>query len=178
MSKPKILGLSGSLRSGSFNTTVLNTLAEALGDKADMSVATLNDIPLYDQDAEDPPPASVAALRDAMRAADAIIIASPEYNHSTSGVLKNGLDWASRPYGQSSFAGKPVLIITSSPSMTGGVRAHSHLYDVVLSNDAKVVGGPQIVITSVADKIENGRLTDKATLDFTLGAVDRLLAIV
>ena len=174
MAKPRILGISGSLRRESFNTAVLNTVKEALADKIDMTLHPLGDIPLFNQDDEGDPAKSVTALRDAIRNADALIVSSPEYNHSTSGVLKNALDWASRPFGQSSYAGKPVLIITASPAATGGARAHSHLYDVFLASDAKVIGGPQIAVAGAGGKVSDGRLTDQATVEFISKAVDRL----
>ncbi len=102
MTKPNILGISGSLRRESFNTALLNSLVHDLADDINLTVQTLNDIPPFNQDDEGDPPAGVVALRDAIRAADGLLVSSPEYNHGVPGVLKNALDWASRPYGQSS----------------------------------------------------------------------------
>ncbi|MBB36669.1 MAG: NADPH-dependent FMN reductase [Hirschia sp.] len=176
MSKPEILAISGSLRAASFNTSVLKTLAAQSGDKANITVRTLNDIPMFSQDLESEPPASVADLRAAMKAADGIIISTPEYNHGPSGALINALDWTSRPYGQSSYMGKQVLIMSASPASTGGARAHAQLYQNFVANACHVIGGPQVCVAGAHEKIENGQLTDTATLDFLQQALDRLLA--
>lgn len=165
---PIILGISGSLRQAAFSTTILRTLGKAIGDKATFRLATLNDIPPYDQDADtDTPPASVAALRHMIGAADGIIIASPEYNHGMSGVLKNALDWASRPYGHATLTGKPVFVLTSSPGAVGGARAHAQLNETLASIGARVLLRPQ-----------DGRLTDAPTLEFLMSGIDHLLADV
>lgn len=172
-----LLGISGSLRRASFSTAILNSLSESLGDKAELRVFTLNDVPLYDQDADtDTPPAAVAALRAAIGAADGIVIAAPEYNHGMSGVLKNALDWASRPYGKATLTGKPVFLFSSSPGAVGGARAHAQLNETLASIGARVLLRPQAVIPAVHEKVADGRLSDKATLDFLLRGVDDLLA--
>jgi chromate reductase len=174
---PVLLGISGSLRRESFSTAILATLAGALGDKAELRVFTLNEVPLYDQDSDtDTPPQGVAALRAAIGAADGIVISSPEYNYGISGVLKNALDWASRPYGRATLTGKPVFVVTSSPAATGGVRAQADINKTVAAIGARVLLRPQAVIGSVHDKLTDGRLTDKAALDFLLAGVDDLLA--
>ena len=111
----------------------------------------------------------------AIAQADGLVIASPEYNHGMPGVLKNLLDWASRPTGQSTLTGKPVLIFTASPGAVGGARAHAQLNETLASIGARTVLRPQAVIPFVRDKIVDGRLTDPLTLDFLFGAVDDLL---
>lgn len=174
---PVLLGISGSLRRESFNTAILGSLAEALGDKAELRVFTLNDVPLYDQDLDtDTPPAAVTALREAIGEADGIVIASPEYNHGVSGVLKNALDWASRPYGRATLTGQPVFVLTSSPGAVGGARAHANLNETLAAIGARVVLRPQAVVGAVHEKMTDGRLTDRATLDFLLAGVDDLIA--
>lgn len=173
---PLLLGLSGSLRRDSFNTQILKTLDEALGEKAELRVFPLNDIPLYDQDLDtDTPPAPVAALRAAIGEADGVVIASPEYNHGMSGVIKNALDWASRPYAQAKLTGKPVFVLTSSPGAVGGARAHAQLNETLAGIGARTVLRPQAVIPAVHEKITDGRLTDQATLGFLLRGIDDLL---
>ena len=128
----RLLGISGSLRSQSTNTAVLKSLCARLGDQAEMSLFALNDIPLYNADIEtEALPASVAALKEAIAQADGLIICSPEYNYGTSGVLKNALDWASRPGFNSPLKNKPVLIMTSSPGVLGGVRAQAQLRETL-----------------------------------------------
>jgi chromate reductase len=176
MSRPRLLGISGSLRRESANTAMLTTLGDAIADRAELTLFPLNDVPLYDQDADtDTPPAAVQALRDAIAEADGVIIASPEYNYGIPGVLKNALDWASRPYGRSALIDKPVLTVTASPAFTGGVRAQHQLNETLRAISAHVVLRPQTVIGAVHEKIEAGRLTHAPTLDFLVQAADDLL---
>lgn len=173
----KLLGISGSLRRQSFSTAILTSLRDELGDKAALDVFTLNDVPLYDQDADtDTPPEGVARLRGAIGAADGIVIAAPEYNHGVSGVLKNALDWASRPYGKATLTGKPVFLFTSSPGAVGGARAHAQLNETLASIGARVLLRPQAVVPAVHQKVQDGRLTDRDVIDFLLGGIDDLLA--
>lgn len=174
----KILAISGSLRRESFNTAILKTLGESLSG-VDYQVFPLNDVPLYDQDLDTAtPPAGVAALRAAITAADGLVIASPEYNYSISGVLKNALDWASRPYGKSSLIGKPVLTLTSSPAFTGGARAQASLNETLHAVGARPLARAQIVIALAHEKIKDGRLADATTLGFLKdGAADLVAEI-
>lgn len=177
--KPRLLGIAGSLRTGSFNTIILETLSIRIEEKADLHIHSLSEIPLYSQDLDvDTPPPGVAALRKAIAEADGLIIASPEYSHGMSGVLKNTIDWATRPYGRASIMGKPILTMTSSPAATGGVRAQAQLNETLIAVCAKLVAQPQIVIGKVDEKIRDGRLTDEPTLAFLDAGVDRLLAAI
>ncbi len=177
MSPPVLLAISGSLRRGSYNGAILATLGDAVAAKATLQVFPLNDVPLYDQDADtDTPPAAVADLRAAIGAADGIVIASPEYNHGMSGVLKNALDWASRPHGRATLTGKPVFTLTASPGAVGGARAHAQLNETLASIGARVVLRPQAVVGAVHEKIADGRLTDTRTLDFLVAGIDDLIA--
>jgi chromate reductase len=174
--KPRLLGISGSLRKGSFNTLVLRSLAEAVADRAELTVFTLNDVPLYDQDLDNAtPPAGVVALRAAIAEADGVVIASPEFNYGIPGVMKNALDWASRPYGKATLTGKPVLTMTVSPAFTGGARAQAGLNETLTGIAARVVLRPQTVVASVHEKIKDGKLTDEATLGFLVAGVNDLL---
>jgi len=177
MSLPRVLAISGSLRSGSFSTTILTSLASALKDQADVQVMTLGDVPLYNQDIDtDTPPAGVAALRAAIKAADLVVIASPEFNYAIPGVLKNALDWASRPYGQSAFGGKKTLFLTSSVAFTGGVRVQAQLREILIAIGANVVAGPELVLGSIHEKIADGAVADDV-LAFPLGAVKGALGL-
>ncbi|MDB5945216.1 MAG: NADPH-dependent reductase [Ramlibacter sp.] len=177
--RPRLLGISGSLRKGSFNTAILESLGAAVEAHASLQILPLNDLPLYDQDADTAtPPEPVARLRAAIAAADGLVIASPEYNHSISGVLKNALDWASRPFGQSTLSGKPVLTLTSSTAFTGGVRAQAQLNEVLTSIAARLVHRPQSVVGSAHQKIVDGRLVDEATLDYLQDGIDDLLRLI
>jgi len=172
---PKILAICGSLRKHSNSLAILETLAEQLKDKAVFEILRLDDVPLYNQDLDTPEPLpGVAALRAAIGAADGILIMTPEYNYGLPGVLKNALDWASRPYAKSTLAGKPVLSVSSSPAFTGGVRALAQLNETLLAIGARIVPGPQVVIGSAHEKIHEGRLVDAAVLNFLSQSLEGL----
>jgi chromate reductase len=176
MPKPRLLAISGSLRKASSNTAILRALAEVVADKATIEIFPLDDLPLYNQDIDsDPWPPAVTALRDAIAASDGIIISSPEYNYGMSGVLKNALDWASRPYGKAKLTGKPVLTVTASMASTGGVRAQLQLNETLTAIAALVVLRPQAIIGSVLQKMTDGRFTDETSLKFLNAAVDDLI---
>ncbi len=136
MSLPRVLGICGSLRMGSYNRRLLEAATEALPD-VEWTIARLRGVPPYDSDIEARglPPA-VQQLKDQIDAADAVVIATPEYNHSIPGVLKNAIDWASRPAMRSRFQGKPVLMIGASPGRGGALRALDHLRQVLESMEA------------------------------------------
>lgn len=177
MSDLRLLGVSGSLRRESNNTALLRTLQESMQADVEMSIKTLRDIPLYDQDLENEgTPQAVREFRAEIEANDGLIICSPEYNCGMPGVLKNALDWASRPASASPMKGKPVLIVTSSPAFTGGVRAQAQLREVLTGMLARVIVWPQVVIAGVHGKVQNGRLVDDATLQFLRDAVGGLAA--
>ena len=136
MSIPRVLGICGSLRVGSYNRRLLEAATEALPD-VEWTIARLRGIPPYDSDIEarGVPPA-VQQLKDQIAAADAIVSATPEYNHSIPGVLNNAIDWASRPGMSSPFVGKSVLMMGASPGRGGARRALTHLREVLESMDA------------------------------------------
>ena len=176
MTQLRLLGLSGSLRRASNSTAVLRGLQDALAPKARLDIFSLHGLPLYNEDEDgEHAPESVRALRSAIETTDGVIMVSPEYNHGMSGVLKNSLDWASRPYGSSVLRGKPVLTITASPAFTGGVRAQQQMNETLASIPARPVLRPQVVIGGVHEKVSDGRLVDEATLRFALAGVDDLL---
>ena len=171
-----LLGLSGSLRRASNSTAVLRGLQGALAPRTSLNIFPLHRMPLYNEDDDgEQAPESVRALRSALEISDGVIMISPEYNHGMSGVLKNALDWASRPFGQSALKGKPVLTMTASPAFTGGVRAQQQMNETLVSIPARLVHRPQIVIGGVHDKVRDGRLIDEATLSFALAGVEDLL---
>jgi chromate reductase len=172
----RLLGLSGSLRRASNSTAVLRGLNDALPPKVALNIFPLHGMPLYNEDDDgEHLPESVCALRSAIETSDGVIMISPEYNHGMSGVLKNALDWASRPHGQSALKGKPVLTITASPAFTGGVRAQQQIYETLASIPVRLVLRPQIVIGSVHEKVRDGRLVDAAALRYALAGVEDLL---
>jgi chromate reductase, NAD(P)H dehydrogenase (quinone) len=174
--KPRLLGLSGSLRKASYNKAILVALADLVADKASLDLFPLNDVPVYDEDADTgTSPASVIALRTAIGGADGVVIASPEYNAGISGAMKNALDWASRPYGKSTLTGKPVLTLTSSPASTGGVRAQAQLNETLTAIAAQIVLRPQTVIGAVHEKMTDGKFTDIKSLSLLQTGLDDLL---
>jgi chromate reductase, NAD(P)H dehydrogenase (quinone) len=176
MTQLRLLGLSGSLRGASNSTAVLRGLQDALASKAALDIFSLHGLPLYNEDDDgEHAPESVRALRSAIERADGMIMVSPEYNHGMSGVLKNALDWVSRPYGCSVLRGKPVLTMTASPAFTGGVRAQQQMNETLASIPARPVLRSQIVIGGVHEKVSDGRLVDEGTLRFALAGVDDLL---
>ncbi|WP_210015484.1 NADPH-dependent FMN reductase, partial [Pseudomonas palmensis] len=119
--KVKLVGLSGSLRAQSTHTAVLRTLAECLPEAVCLELFELGSLPPYNEDADGvSAPLEVLALREAVARSDGLVIGSPEYNHGMSGVLKNALDWLSRPHGHSVLTGRGVLTFTASPAFTGG----------------------------------------------------------
>ncbi len=164
-----LLGISGSLRAGAFSSTILKSLAEAVAQEADVAYADIGAMPHFNQDlCIDPLPLGVTRFRDQVEAADALVISSPEYNHGIPGVLKNALDWASRPHNRSPLRNKPFLIVTCSLAFTGGVRAQYQIRESLVSALARPVSTPEIVIGEVGKKIAGARLEDAATIRFAL----------
>ena len=158
------LALSGSLRSASFSTAILQAMSYVQHPGITITVKTLEDIPLYNEDLDTEPTfTAVARLRDQVRESDGVVIATPEYNHGIPGVLKNALDWASRPAFASCFRDKPVLIITSAPVATGGVRAQYQLRETLVSMLAYVVPGREILLADVGRRMRDGRFSDADT---------------
>lgn len=175
----RIMGISGSLRAASSNTAVLRTLQEAMPDGASMDLWPLHEIPLYNQDMDGPDlPAAVRSFKQAVAACDAIVICSPEYNFGMPGVLKNALDWASRPAFASPLKDKPVLLISASPAFTGGVRAQAQLRETLSGTLSRVIARPPVVIAAVHTKLADGRLSDDTNLKFATDAVADLIAEV
>src|SRR5215210_1165968 len=128
MNKPmRILGIAGSLRRASYNRAALRAATKLVPEGAVLETFELDDIPLFNQDEDQNPPAKVVELKRLIREADAILIVTPEYNYSVPGVLKNAIDWASRPYGDSAWNGKPVAIMGASVGAFGTMRAQYHL---------------------------------------------------
>lgn len=155
----RVLGISGSLRRGSFNSALLRTAAERLPAGAELvAFERLAEVPPFDEDAEaGATPAAVGALRRAIREADAVLIATPEYNGSLPGQLKNALDWASRPAGRSALNGKPVAAIGASKSMFGGVWAQAELRKVAAAMGGRVVEA-ELPVAHAHELVVDGRL--------------------
>jgi chromate reductase len=155
----RVLGISGSLRRDSLNSALLRAAAERLPGGVELGAFDrLAEIPPFSEDAETgAAPDAVRELREAMRAADAILIATPEYNHSLPGQLKNALDWASRPAGQSALTGKPAAAIGASKSMFGGVWAQAELRKVLGAMGGRVVE-TELPVAHAHELLRDGRL--------------------
>ncbi len=163
----RTLGISGSLRKGSYNTAALHAAKELLPDGMTLEIADISALPLYNEDVRQagyPPP--VQKFREQLAAADAILFATPEYNYSVPGVLKNAIDWGSRPPDQP-FNGKPVAIMGASPGLSGTVRAQYHLRQMCVFLNMFPVNKPEVLIAQAATRFDGqGKLTDQATRDF------------
>lgn len=160
----KILGICGSLRKGSYNRGALQAARELCPAEAKIELAELDGIPPFSQDDEQNAPPKVAQLKDRIRAADAVLIATPEYNYGIPGVLKNAIDWASRPYGDNAWSGKPVAIMSAALSMGGGVRAQYQLRQAFVFLNMEAVVQPEVAIGNAPQRYDaSGRLTDETS---------------
>jgi chromate reductase len=172
MSVVKTLGISGSLRKNSYNTATLRAAAELLPDSMTLDIADISEIPIYNEDVRQVgfPPA-VQKFREQIAAADALLFVTPEYNYSIPGVLKNAIDWASRPPNQP-FDGKPVALMGATPSMLGTARAQYHLRQCCIFLNMFPVNKPEVLIAQAQTKFDGeGRLTDKPTRDIIAQAL-------
>jgi chromate reductase len=172
-----VLGISGSLRKGSYNTASLRAAQELAPPGMTIEIADIAALPLYNEDVKAvgfPPP--VQHLRQRIAAADALLFATPEYNYSMSGVLKNAIDWASRPPDQP-FNDKPAAIMGASPGVTGTARAQYHLRQSCVFLNMHLVNRPEVMIGAAASRFDaEGRLTDEATRGFVLDLLVALAA--
>jgi len=171
----RIVGISGSLRKASFSTSILKLLAERAAPAIQIQVVTLESIPLYNEDLDTKPgiPA-VADLKRIITESDGVLITTPEYNHGVPGVLKNALDWLSRPVFESCFVNKPVSIISSSLAFTGGVRAQYQLREALISMHAHLVMGPEVVLAGIHTKLAEDAYQDEKGLEVMLRSLNRL----
>ncbi|MCF8563459.1 NAD(P)H-dependent oxidoreductase [Alicyclobacillus tolerans] len=176
----ELIGLLGSLRKDSYNQALLNTVADRYKSSFTLSIADISTLPFFNQDEENSPPPVVEAFKQRIAQADGVVIATPEYNWSVPGVLKNALDWMSR--GQKVLVGKPVLVVGASTGMMGTLRAQLHLREVLsspgLSCRMLPPGGNEVLVTFSQDKFENGQLTDAPTLAFLDDVVRKFIALV
>jgi chromate reductase len=163
-SKVKVLGFAGSLRKDSYNKMLLNAAIELIPDNVELETFDLEGIPLFNQDQEEQPPKRVKEFKEKIRAADALLIVTPEYNYSVPGVLKNAIDWASRPYGDNVFDEKPVAVMSASEGMLGGARAQYHLRQTLISLNMHPLNRPEVIVSQIDEKIDaNGKVVDEKT---------------
>jgi chromate reductase len=162
--KVHILGFAGSLRKQSYNKAILAVAVGMVPDDASLEVFDLEGIPPFNQDLELRPPDKVKEFKTKIRAADAILIATPEYNYSIPGVLKNAIDWASRPYGDNAFDGKPVAVMGASIGTLGTARAQYDLRRSFVFLNMLPLNQPEVMVPLVQDKVDsNGRIIDEKT---------------
>src|SRR5581483_4191820 len=175
----KVLGISGSLPRDSYNAALLRAAAEFLPDGAELEPWDgLKAVPPYDEDDDvEPAPAAVAGLRDAIAGADAILVSTPEYNHSVPGQLKNALDWASRPLATNPLRNKPVAVVGASMGAFGAVWAQAELRKVLAATGARVVEG-EVAVGHAHEKLVGGELLDDALREQLQEVVDALVDAV
>ncbi|MFP3166353.1 MAG: NADPH-dependent FMN reductase [Nitrososphaeria archaeon] len=156
-----VLGIPGSLRKGSYNRLLIENAFMMLPEGSNAIMYDISAIPLFNQDLEKDPPESVRELKEKIRASDIVLISTPEYNHSYSGVLKNAIDWISRPSTENPFISKVVAIFSASTGSVGGSRAQEHLRVVLNALGALVVPRPEVILVNADKKFSSeGKLND------------------
>ncbi len=159
--KVKVLGFAGSLRKGSFNRMLLKAAVEVAPPDVELEIFDIEGIPPFNQDLENEPHEKVRQFKAKVKAADAVLIATPEYNYSVPGVLKNALDAASRPHGTNPFEGKPAALMGASIGMLGTARAQYHLRQTLVFLNCFVLNRPEIMVPFAEQKFDaSGNLTD------------------
>jgi chromate reductase len=172
----KILGFAGSLRKNSYNKALLRLAVQLAPKNAVLETFDLEGIPPFNQDLETRPPQKVKEFKAKIRAADAILIATPEYNYSIPGVLKNAIDWASRPYPDNALEGKPVALMGASVGMLGTARAQYHLRQSFVFLNMYPINSPEVFVTYAHEKFgENGRLKDEKTKQLITELLENLV---
>jgi chromate reductase len=173
----RILGFAGSLRKQSYNKAILGAAAGMVPEDASLEIFDLEGIPPFNQDLEDQPPDKVKEFKSRIRAADAILIATPEYNYSIPGVLKNAIDWASRPYGDNAFNGKPVAVMGASIGILGTARAQYDLRRSFVFLNMLPLNQPEVMVPLAQDKVDNeGRVKDEKTRKKIMELIQGLVA--
>lgn len=164
--KIRILGIAGSLRKDSYNRAALRAAQKLAPANAEIEVFELDGIPPYNQDNEMEPPVAISRLKEKIRSSDAILFVTPEYNYSVPGVLKNAIDWASRPYGDSAWENKPAAVMGASIGMIGTARAQYHLRQMFVFLNMHALNRPEVMIPFAAEKFDqSGNLTDAKTAE-------------
>lgn len=176
MGEIRILGIVGSLRKASYNHLALKAAQALVPEGVALNLVELHGIPVFDQDNEMTPPVAVIEFKRKILAADAILFAIPEYNYSVPGGLKNAIDWASRPNGESAWMGIPAAIMGASVGSLGTARAQYHLRQILVAQNMPVVNTPEVMISNAARLFDqDGKLTDEPTRHFIQ---ELLLALV
>lgn len=158
-----IVTIAGSLRKESFSLKIANAMAKLAPSSLKLDVVTLHGISNFNQDLEASPPADWLAFREKLQKSNGVLFVTPEYNRSIPGVLKNAIDVASRPYGKSSFLGKPVGIVANSPGALGGIAAAKHLQNILPGISGPILGQPEVYLNGVGDAFnDKGELVKEA----------------
>jgi len=174
-----VVVIAGSLRRESFSLKVANALVKLAPAGLKLDVVTLHDISFFNQDLEAAPPADWLAFREKLQKSNGVLFVTPEYNRSIPGVLKNAIDVGSRPYGKSSFLGKPIGIVGTSPGATGGVSAVKHLQNIMPGIAGPILGQPEIYLNGVGDAFDDkGQLTKEAVQKVLQQYIDAFAAFI
>ena len=179
MATHTIVTIVGSLRKESFSLKVANALAKLAPASLKLDVTTLESISFFNQDLEANPPADWLAFREKLQKSSGVLFVTPEYNRSIPGVLKNAIDVASRPYGKSSFLGKPIGIVGNAPGALGGVSAVKHLQNILPGIAGPILGQPEIYLNGIGDAFDDkGQLTKEAVQKVLQQYIDAFAAFV
>jgi chromate reductase len=163
-SQVRILGIAGSLRRGSYNQAALRAATLLVPENSEIDPFRLDGIPLFNEDDQTRPPSSVPDLKKRIRRANAVLIVTPEYNYSIPGILKNAIDWASRPHGDSAWSGKPATIMGASPGAIGTARAQYHFRQILVALNVFPLNRPEVIIADAAHRFaETGHLIHEPT---------------
>src|ERR1700760_331299 len=174
-----IVVIVGSIRKESFSLKIANALAKLAPASLKLEVTTLNGISFFNQDLEGNPPADWVAFREKIQKSEGVIFVTPEYNRAIPGVLKNAIDVASRPYGKSSFLGKPIGIVSNSPGPLGGVNAAKTLQNVLPGISGPIMGQPETYLNGVGDAFdEKGNVTKESLKTVLQQYIDAFAAFV
>lgn len=174
----KILGIAGSLRRESYNRSALRAAIDLAPEGARLETFELDEIPIFNQDNESDPPPAVAEFKRRIREADAILFVTPEYNYSIPGVLKNAIDWASRPYGDSAWNGKAAAVMGASVGVIGTARAQYHLRQTFVFLNMFAVNQPEVMIGNAQQRFdEQGNLKDETTMEFIRALLQNLVRL-
>jgi chromate reductase len=173
----RILGFAGSLRRDSYNKALLRAAQELVPEGVVLEIFDIGGIPPFNQDLENEPSEKVKEFKANIKAADAVLIATPEYNYSIPGVLKNAIDCASRPYGDNAFAHKPVAMVSASVGMMGGARAQYHLRQCFVFLSCFALNHPEVMVPFAQEKIDkDGRVTDQKTRELIRQLLESLVS--
>src|ERR1700722_20399726 len=172
----RILGIAGSLRRGSYNQAALRVAKLLTPENSEIDIFHLDDIPMFNEDDEKHPPSSVLELKKRIRSADSVLIVTPEYNYSIPGVLKNAIDWASRPYGDSAWNDKPVAVMGASVGPQGTSRAQYHLRQIFVFLNMHAISHPEVMVGNASQRFdENGNLVDETSKAYVVKSLKRLV---